>query len=142
MKALICYISYSGNTHEVAEIIKETLSYDHKVETYRVGSKKPIPDFNLYDIVFLGTFTWGNGRVPKKMKEFIKDVGYKPDNLVLFGTGDTQFGGDEIFCGACNKLKKFYNVEVEPLKIEQSPRGKQEQKVIKWTEGVIDGWKN
>ena len=143
MKALVCYISYSGNTEEVAELIEETLlSHNHEVELYRVGLSEGIPDFNNFDIVFMGTFTWGDGRVPSDMKNFITEIGYKPKNIVLFGTGDTQFGGDLLFCGALDRLKKFYNSEYDVLKIEQSPRGKQEERVIDWTEGVIGKWKN
>jgi len=143
MKSLICYISYSGNTEEVAELIEDTLTYEnHNVEVYRIGLSDGVPDFEDFDIVFMGTFTWGNGRVPSDMKDFIREVGYKPNNIVLFGTGDTQFGGDLLFCGALDKLKSFYNSKHKVLKIEQSPRGRQEQRVIDWTKEIIKTWKN
>jgi len=142
MKILVCYLSYSGNTKEVAELIEESLvSNGCSVDMYRVGLGV-IPDLSLYDIVFIGTFTWGKGDTPEDMKDFVWEVGYKPDNIVVFGTGDTQFGGDDLFCNATSRLAKFYNSKFEPLKIEQSPRGHQEQKVIDWTEGVINKWKN
>lgn len=142
MKSLICYLSYSGNTKEVAELIEISLINNKcDVDMYRIGFGE-IPDLSLYDIVFIGTFTWGKGVVPDDMKDFIWEVGYKPSNIAIFGTGDTQFGGDDLFCNATSKLADFYNSRFEPLKIEQSPRGHQEQKVTDWTEGVISKWKN
>lgn len=55
------------------------------------------------------------------MKDFIWEIGYKPENVAVFGTGDTQFGGDELFCKAVDKLVQFYNSKWPGLKIEQSP---------------------
>ncbi|AYP68319.1 flavodoxin [Bacillus phage vB_BcoS-136] len=141
-KAIICYLSYSGNTKEVAELVEKTL-LDNKinVDMHRIGSGET-PDLSLYDIIFIGTFTWGKGQTPDEMKDFVLDVGYKPSNIAIFGTGDTQFGGDDLFCNANNRLSKFYNSEYDTLKIEQSPRGQQEKKVSEWTEGVISKWKS
>lgn len=142
-KAIICYLSYSGNTEEVAELINESLSnHNLDIDMYEIGQSGSVPDLSIYDIIFIGTFTWGKGGVPSEMKDFILSVGYKPDNIAVFGTGDTQFGGDELFCNATNKLSKFYNSQYNPLKIEQSPRGKQESLVTSWTEGVISKWKD
>jgi flavodoxin I len=140
-KAIILYLSYSGNTKEVADLIEATLvKNEYIVDTYRIGWSGAIPDLSIYDIIFIGTFTWGKGAVPKDMKDFIWELGYKPDNIVVFGTGDTQFGGDDLFCHATEKLRKFYCSKFEPLKVEQSPRGQQEIKVSDWTEGVISKW--
>lgn len=139
-RAIICYLSYSGNTKEVAEIIEESLvSKGIYVDVHRIGFGDT-PNLSTYDIVFIGTFTWGKGNTPDDMKDFVLDVGYKPDNVVIFGTGDTQFGGDDLFCNANDKLSKFYNSRYETLKVEQSPRGQQECKVKQWTEGVIEKW--
>lgn len=138
LKIIVYYISYGGNTKEVANLICDSLQ-GNDVTIHRIGSGK-IPDPAPYDIVFIGTFTWVNGSVPDEMKDFVWDVGYKPPYVALFGTGDTQFGGDELFCNAVTKLAKFYNSPFTTLKIEQSPRESQEKLVKDWTEGVIDTW--
>lgn len=143
MRAVIFYLTYSGNTREVAKLIQDTLmNKGYIVDMYRIGSFGEMPELSSYDIIFIGTFTWGKGAVPDEMKDFIWELGYKPKNIAVFGTGDTQFGGDELFCNATEKIAKFYNSRFEPLKIEQSPEGHQEQKVIDWAEGVINKWKN
>lgn len=137
-KAIICYLSYSGNTEEIAEIIESELKeQDFIVDMHEIGIDPPV-DVSTYDYIFLGTFTWSIGSTPDEVKDFVLEVGYKPDNVAVFGSGDTQFGGDDLFCRAVDRLVKFYNSKWDGLKIEQSPRGSQEEKVKIWTEGVIE----
>lgn len=138
MKAIICYLSYSGNTEEVAELLKVQLEADGiDIDLYSIGYGT-VPNLFEYDLVFLGTFTWDKGSTPEEMKDFAREVGDKPNNVYVFGTGDTQFGGDDLFCNAVNKLVHFYESVYPGLKIEQSPRGSQEQLVTKWLKGVLE----
>lgn len=137
VRILICYASYSGNTKEVAELIYQRFQQEgFCTELFAIGAGK-IPDPAHYDIFIIGSFTWAQGATPDEVKDFVYEIGYKPPNVFVFGTGDTQFGGDDLFCHAAKKLAKFYHSPYPPLKIEQSPRGSQEEKVIQWTEGVI-----
>ncbi|WP_124068691.1 flavodoxin [Filibacter tadaridae] len=139
---LIAYASWSGNTKEVTELIEQTLKDEkNTVATYRIGVG-PIPDPRQYDAMLIGTFTWDHGSTPAEVKDFVADIGYKPDNVYVFGTGDTQFGGDDLFCLAAVKLARFYESRYAPLKIEQSPRGKQQQPIIDWAKGVYTHWKH
>ncbi|MEZ7172736.1 flavodoxin [Sporosarcina sp. OR05] len=139
---LIAYASWSGNTQEVAELVEETLLREGMdVTVHRIGLG-PVPDPRQFDAMIVGSFTWDKGATPDEVKDFVLDVGYKPDNVYVFGTGDTQFGGDDLFCNAAVKLAKFYASRMAPLKIEQSPRGAQEQTVIDWAKGVLQQWKH
>ena len=142
MSFLIAYASWSGNTQEVAELITENLESEGvEVDTHRIGIGV-IPDIKQYDAFCIGSFTWEKGATPEEVKDFVADVGYKPELVYVFGTGDTQFGGDDLFCKAAEKLAKFYHSPFEPLKIEQSPRGIQEQTVTNWTKGVLEHWRH
>ncbi len=133
----MAYLSYSGNTKEVAEIVESKLKEENVlVDNHRIGIDPPI-DPEYYDIIFIGTFTWELGATPDEVKDFVLEIGYKPDNIAVFGTGDTQFGGDDLYCKAVDKLGKFYRSRWNGLKIEQSPRGSQERKVESWVEGVL-----
>jgi len=135
---LIAYLSYSSNTQEVAEILQETAeSRGLHVHLNRIGMDPPIEP-ERYRYILIGTFTWEKGSTPDEVKDFVLEVGYKPPNVAVFGTGDTQFGGDELFCKAADKLAKFYNSPWPVLKIEQSPRGSQEKLVRQWMEGVLE----
>lgn len=138
MKYLVTYCTFSGNTEEVAEIIEERLKEQgHKVDKNLMGIDPPINP-KEYDAIFFGTFTWDYGKVPDETKDFIEEIGYKPDNMAIFGTGDTQFGGEELYCRAVDKLVDFYNSDWEGLKIEQSPRGSQEEDVILWVDNIME----
>lgn len=106
------------------------------VEMHRIGIDPPV-DASCYDLIFIGTFTWEMGATPDEVKDFVLEVGYKPQNVAVFGTGDTQFGGDDLFCRAVDKLAAFYGSRWNGLKIEQSPRGSQEQWIENWLEGVL-----
>ena len=137
---LIAYATWSGNTAEVAELIEETLrNYGIEVALHRIGADV-FPNPREFDALIIGSFTWDKGSTPDEVKDFVADVGYKPKNVYVFGTGDTQFGGDALFCNAAVKLARFYESKVAPLKIEQSPRGTQEIRVVNWTEGVLNHW--
>jgi len=137
LRALIAYLTYSGNTEEVAELIGSELEkYDVSVTWHRIGFD-PVPNMEMFDFKFLGTFTWDYGETPEEVKDFVLDVGYKPDHMAIFGTGDTQFGPENQYCLAVDKLVKFYNSPWSGLKIEQSPRGAQEIYVKNWVEGVM-----
>lgn len=137
MRMMIAYLSYSGNTKETAELVADYLASDGVLaDMHRIGIDPPI-DASAYDLIFIGTFTWEKGATPDEVKDFVLEVGYKPDNVAVFGTGDTQFGGDELYCRAVDKLVTFYESKWYGLKIEQSPRGSQEQLVQEWLEGVL-----
>lgn len=138
-KMLIAYATMSGNTLEVAELIQEVAeANDYQVTLYRIGSTGPFPVVSDYDLFLIGSYTWGKGQTPPKVKQFAIDVGYKPEYTYVFGTGDTQFGGDDLFCSAADKLAVFYNSTYHPLKIEQSPRQSQEIIVHEWIKGVMN----
>lgn len=138
MRALIAYLTYSGNTEEVAERIESRVEQAGiDVDMHRIGMDRQI-DVSSYDYIFIGTFTWDYGCTPDEIKDFVLDIGYKPNNIAVFGTGDTQFGGEEQFCQAVDKLTTFYESKWEGLKIEQSPRGSQEQFIDHWLEGVLE----
>ncbi len=137
MNILIAYLSYSGNTKEVAEIISRELTDDGlHVNMHRIGIDR-LENVSNYDYIFIGTFTWDYGETPDEVKDFVLEIGYKPANVAIFGTGDTQFGTEEDFCAAVDKLSRFYHSRWDGLKIEQSPRGSQEQLVENWLEGVL-----
>ena len=136
--ALIAYASLSGNTEEVAHLIGDTLDkYGIDVDYYRIWDGGNTPDPSDYDAMVIGSYTWDMGATPDEVKDFAADIGYKPERVYVFGTGDTQFGGDVLFCKAAVKLAKFYETPVEPLKIEQSPRGAQETKVREWAMSIL-----
>jgi len=149
---LILFTSLSGNTKEVAELIADTLvangetvvtswvPYDgipfHQREDY-------VEKINECDTLWIGTYTWDLGALPDEMYdvlEVLEEVDLSDIDVHVFGTGDTQFGGDLTYCKANDIIETQVNGTTHTnLKIEQSPRGQQEGKVIKWVLRNIGG---
>jgi flavodoxin I len=127
-KSAVIYATMSGNTKEVAEIIAAETGAD-----LFPMSDSP-PDLGGYDLLFIGSYTWGYGESPHIVKDFARSLGYKPEHVAVFGTGDTQWPD---FCAAADRLAKFYESKYPTLKIEQSPRGHQEKNITEWTKEVI-----
>src|SRR5699024_12416020 len=97
MKILIAYLSYSGNTEEVAELIETRLRENGiSVDMYEIGFGI-VPDVKEYDFLCLGYFTWDYGGTLDEVMDFILEIGYKLENLAVIGTGDIHFSGVIVF---------------------------------------------
>jgi flavodoxin I len=121
----------SGNTEDMANILKETLlecgcEVDLlDLETVDIHSLKS------YDCIFFGAYTWGDGDLPYEVEEFFDDL--QKLNLdgvkaACFGSGDTLY---PKFCMAVDimalKLKEQgCDVFEDTLKIELSPEADEE----------------
>lgn len=139
-KVLINYLTYSGNTEEVAELIGVTLkNKGYKVDLYDIYTNNFNKSLQEYDFILIGSFTWNQGYVPDEMIDFIKRYcdGLSGEKIHVFGTGDTQFGGMELYCLAVDKISKYFKSPYPTLKIEQSPRGSQEILVKDWVNNIV-----
>ncbi|PTQ52013.1 MAG: Flavodoxin [Brockia lithotrophica] len=150
-KALVSYVSYSGNTRETAEIVAEVLSEKgFDVTLLDVSEATPPGELGGFDVYAFGALTWGDGELPEEMRVFLRGLlplleeraeeGRAPKASV-FGTGDSIF---PRFCWAVDIM--FYHLtkrEIptfpEKLKIEQSPYGLgQVAKVKTWAEKLAE----
>ena len=130
---IVIYHSFSGNTKDLAELISTQLG---SIPLYRINkyTDEVLPNLSQFDKIILGTFTWGQGEIPSEVRKFVKEnqQHFQQKEVYLFGTGDTQFGGDELFCSAVEVLNRIIKSPIEPLKIEQHYQGSQKQLVIDW----------
>ena len=131
----------TGNTLMVAELIKATLWKQYAYHSEIVAPKDNV-NIDGYDLVFLGAYTWGDGELPKKMRAYLSKILIDNELLVyprfsIFGTGDTQWGGENLinYCRAVDAMyfycNKYANKPIAKLKIEQSPVSKFQQKEVK-----------
>ncbi len=131
MKIFIGYVSMSGNTEDMANILKETLLECGcevvllDLETVELHSLKS------YDGIFLGAFTWGDGDLPYEVEEFfdeLKSLRLNGIKAACFGSGDTLY---PKFCMAVDVMastlkEQGCDVFEEKLKIELSPETDEE----------------
>lgn len=97
MALLVCY-SKTGNTLTMLPFIKQHVEVD---EDFILSSS--IKD---YDHIFIGTYTWGDGKIPKKLKQYLienKDY-FKGKKVFVFGSGNSVY---PKFCGAVDGIVKI-----------------------------------
>lgn len=143
MRILIAYTSLSGNTRDVARLVRarceERLHQVSWIETDIQGLEAAGPDPH-HDLYVLGAWTDNGGRTPPEMKRFIAQlveaVG-KPPRVAVFGTGETQWG-EEYYCGAVRRIAAFFDTRLPTLEIEQMPHGDRDTRTIRrWTDEVL-----
>ena len=114
LKIGIVYYSYSGNTHRVAEILKEILARDNAVDTLRIEAldesknffaqvlralmkkratiKELQSDLSEYDLLFFGSPVWAR-EMPPAMHVYLEKVkGLERKKIVSFVTYGSGLG--------------------------------------------------
>jgi flavodoxin I len=100
----IFYGTSGGNTQEIANRIASKLGIT-KGDIHDVASAKE-NELNTYDVLLLGSSTWGLGDLQDDWEDFIKVVGsadLSGKKVALFGCGDSVSYSD-TFCDAMGKI--------------------------------------
>lgn len=126
MNIFIGYVSMSGNTEDIANILKDTLisaGCEVVMDSLETVDIKSILD---YDCIFIGAYTWGDGDLPYEAEEFFEEL----TQLDLSGIYAACFGsGDHAYPQFCAAVDTFANqldergchVFHRRLKIELNP---------------------
>lgn len=105
VKAMIVYASLTGNTEEGAEILEEAFEEAGvDVEVVEASFADP-EDFKDYDIVVVGTYTYGpDGNLPEEIVDFYEELEEVDLSGKVFGT----FGsGDDFYEKYCKSVDDF-----------------------------------
>ncbi|WP_353937734.1 flavodoxin, partial [Paramuribaculum intestinale] len=99
----IFYGSTTGTTLEVAEMIAKCLGIKES-DIHNVATTAP-SEVAAYDLLLLGTSTWGDGEMQDNMDDFshgleVMDLSGK--EIALFGCGDESMS--DTFCNAVGEL--------------------------------------
>lgn len=99
MRILIHYFSNQGGTESLAQFIHSLLPEADVVANQFVS-------WEDYDLICFGTYTWGNGIVPKHVQKHIDNnidnvIGKK---VIVFGTGNSTFNQ---FCVAVDIIEQL-----------------------------------
>lgn len=99
----IFYGSTTGTTHEVADKIAEKLNVD-SADIYDVADCAP-SDVAPYDLLVLGSSTWGDGELQEDWQSFIdglEQLDLSGKEIAIFGVGDETMS--DTFCNAVGEL--------------------------------------
>lgn len=129
-KIAIVYTSYSGNTKDLAHMMKSIL--EDSGHCVHIFSHRDTLNLSTYDYILFGSLTWDNGSLPIQCRKLLKEVLVENPQVnskcSVFGTGETQWG-EENFCKAVDEMKYHlskHGIIVDyTLKIEQNPLGKE-----------------
>ena len=105
-KTGIFYGSTTGNTETVAKQLAQKLSIDES-DVMEIGSATPTL-FLSYDVLLLGSSTWGVGDLQDDWEGFISDMesmNLSDKKVAVFGTGDSSSYSD-TFCDAIGIIAK------------------------------------
>lgn len=111
--------SKTGNTYMLMDYLKE---FNPTIDDIRFDIREKVDiDISPYDLIILGTNTWGDGKIPSNCKEFVINNAQKHNkDWVVFGTGNSIF---VHYCKAVDSVKKILedcnNNVLETFKYEQ-----------------------
>ena len=148
MRILIAFASLSGNTRDLARMVRARCQLrGHAVswveaDTAGLAAAGADPRHDAY---LLGAWTDNGGRTPAEMKRFIAElveaVG-KPRHVAVFGTGETQWG-EAYYCGAVRRMARFFGSPHPRLEIEQMPHGARDaHRIQQWTDQILTSIEN
>ncbi|WP_369689375.1 flavodoxin domain-containing protein [Bacillus sp. AFS037270] len=140
MKIAIVYSSVTGNTKELAEVIyRNFLGHSVDVMMYRVEDFSPAY-LRIYDAIAIGTYTWGDGEIPKemwKLYQALEELNNKDLVTAVFGTGDSFYPN---YCGAVNLFRDMLYVHTNlaaTLKVELLPQIQDFQRSQNFVDSII-----
>ncbi|MDX5476367.1 MAG: flavodoxin domain-containing protein [Bacillaceae bacterium] len=141
MKAVIVYTSVTGNTETLAKMIQSSLmSYFECVDIFKI-EEFSLGKMEEYAVVVIGTYTWGNGAIPKEMVELytaFEALDTKHITTGVFGTGDTFY---PHYCGAIDKFRDMLFIQTNlavTLKVELLPQAQEEKKCRKFAKILFE----
>ncbi|MEC1522832.1 flavodoxin domain-containing protein [Neobacillus niacini] len=140
LSVAIVYTSVSGNTKELAEVIYRIfLTRSVVIAIYSI-EEFSLSDLSHYDAVAIGTYTWGNGDIPKEMLELyqaFESISRKDITTAVFGTGDSIY---PMFCGGVDQFRDMLYVHTNlaaTLKVELRPQSQDVQRCEKFVESLL-----
>jgi flavodoxin I len=141
MRVAIVYTSITGNTEETAKIINHYMRrYTSECYVYQV-EHFPYYELGSFDVMIIGTYTWGNGEIPHEMLRLYRAIENSPTNGIVtgvFGTGDQCYPN---FCGAVDEFRDMLYVHSKlaaTLKIELMPQRIDEPRFERFAQVVTE----
>jgi flavodoxin I len=130
---LIVYASMTGNTEQVATILKETIEEAGLRVEMKDSLQVSKEDFTEYEGILIGAYTWGDGDLPDELIDVYEDMltlDLTGKLAASFGTGDTAYG--DTYCLAVKIIEEGLKstgatIALEGLEVENYPEGEDEE---------------
>jgi flavodoxin short chain len=143
-KILIVYGSTTGNTETTAEIIEKTLSSKGFDVTSKDVSFISPEETSGYDILLLGSSTWGDDEIELQddflpFYDDMKKADLSGRKVAVFGCGDSSY---TFFCGAVDAIEDKVrdlggNLIADGLKIDGDPDDSMDE-IKSWAEEICN----
>jgi flavodoxin I len=145
VKTFIGYVSMSGNTEDMANILRDILIESGCEVDLLCLDTVDVSSLKGYDCIFFGAYTWGDGDLPYEVEELfdnLNNMNLKGVKAACFGSGDTLY---PKFCMAVDimssKLQDLgCDVFEEGLKIELSPESDEQVEECKLFAKSVYQW--
>lgn len=106
-KAIVIYGSTTGNTESIAEEVQKGLEKGGRDVTVKNVTDADINQVKDYDLIVLGSSTWGMGDLQDDFESFYNEMKkeiFAGKKVAVFGTGDSDMYPDS-FCEAVKILE-------------------------------------
>ncbi|MBN1840224.1 MAG: flavodoxin [Campylobacterales bacterium] len=108
----IFYASAGGNTTQIAKALQEAFEVEDEACVLMEEDFDSAQQFEDFEVLFLGSSTWGQGDVHFSWVDALLEIGsknlsFEGKTVAFFGTGDSQKHG-EHFCSALGKLYEVF----------------------------------
>ncbi|MFZ3591251.1 flavodoxin domain-containing protein [Bacillus sp. DJP31] len=139
-RVVVIYASVSGNTYTLAQMIYDSLLEENLVADMLPINQLTMVDLQKYDMILIGSYTWGSGEIPKDMLPLYKkfEKGELTRSVTgVFGTGDKCY---PYYCGAVDLFRDMLHVHSNlavTLKIELMPQQKDKENCKRFVEKVL-----
>jgi flavodoxin I len=140
LSVAIVYASVSGNTKELAEDLYQILLTKSVELSFYTIEEFSVSDLFHYDAIAIGTYTWGNGDIPREMRNLyhaLESISRKDMTTAVFGTGDSCY---PRFCGAVDQFRDMLYVHTNlaaTLKVELRPQEQDIKRCEKFVEALL-----
>lgn len=145
-KVMIVYASLTGNTEECAEIVEEAFAeLGAEVEVVESVFADP-EDFLDYDIVLVGTYTYGtDADLPDEIVDFyeeLEDVDLSGKIYGAFGSGDTFY---EKYCKSVDDFDEMFTKTnavkgAESVKVNLNPEDEDKENLERFAKELLDAY--
>jgi flavodoxin I len=107
IKILILHTSLTGNTEQIAYLLKTQLDDGRfDITTRDIGYQNiEVNDLQDFDGILVGTYTYDDGNLPYEIEDFhdeLDNVDLTNKVIGIFGSGDRSYS---YFCNAVNLFK-------------------------------------